>query len=52
MERDLDATKLGRLLEQILSEPESMRARAQAARALGRADAAQRLADLAEQLAA
>jgi UDP-N-acetylglucosamine--N-acetylmuramyl-(pentapeptide) pyrophosphoryl-undecaprenol N-acetylglucosamine transferase len=51
MERDLDATKLGRLLEQILSEPESMRARAQAARALGRADAAQRLADLAEQLA-
>jgi len=51
MERDLDAPKLGLMLEQILSEPESLRARAQAARALGRADAAQRLADLAEQLA-
>jgi UDP-N-acetylglucosamine--N-acetylmuramyl-(pentapeptide) pyrophosphoryl-undecaprenol N-acetylglucosamine transferase len=51
MERDLDVTKLNRLLEQILSEPESLRARAQAAKALGRADAAQRLADLAEQLA-
>jgi UDP-N-acetylglucosamine--N-acetylmuramyl-(pentapeptide) pyrophosphoryl-undecaprenol N-acetylglucosamine transferase len=51
MERDLDVAKLSRLLERILTEPDSLRARAQAARALGRADAAQRLADLAEQLA-
>jgi len=51
MERDLDAAKLARLLERILTEPDALRAHAQAARALGRADAAQRLADLAEQLA-
>jgi UDP-N-acetylglucosamine--N-acetylmuramyl-(pentapeptide) pyrophosphoryl-undecaprenol N-acetylglucosamine transferase len=51
MERDLDVPKLTSLLERILSEPESLRARAKAARALGRVDAAQRLADLAEQLA-
>jgi UDP-N-acetylglucosamine--N-acetylmuramyl-(pentapeptide) pyrophosphoryl-undecaprenol N-acetylglucosamine transferase len=51
MERDLDVPKLSRLLEQILLEPDSLRARAQAARGLGRADAAERLADLAEQLA-
>jgi len=51
MERDLDVPKLSRLLERILTEPDSLRACAQAARSLGRADAAQRLADLAEQLA-
>jgi UDP-N-acetylglucosamine--N-acetylmuramyl-(pentapeptide) pyrophosphoryl-undecaprenol N-acetylglucosamine transferase len=51
MERDLDAPKLASLIERILSEPDALRARAQAARSLGRVDAAQRLADLAEQLA-
>lgn len=51
MERDLDVPKLASLIERILSEPESLRARAKAARSLGRVDAAQRLADLAEQLA-
>ena len=50
-ERDLDVPKLARLLERILSEPDGLRACAQAPRTLGRADAAQRLADLAEQLA-
>jgi UDP-N-acetylglucosamine--N-acetylmuramyl-(pentapeptide) pyrophosphoryl-undecaprenol N-acetylglucosamine transferase len=50
-ERDLDVPKLAGLLERILSEPDALRARAQAAHALGRVDAAQRLADLAEELA-
>ena len=50
-ERDLDVPKLARLLERILTEPDALRACARAAHSLGRADAAQRLADLAEQLA-
>jgi UDP-N-acetylglucosamine--N-acetylmuramyl-(pentapeptide) pyrophosphoryl-undecaprenol N-acetylglucosamine transferase len=50
MERDLDVPKLASLIERILSEPDALRARAKAARSLGRVDAAQRLADLAEQL--
>jgi UDP-N-acetylglucosamine--N-acetylmuramyl-(pentapeptide) pyrophosphoryl-undecaprenol N-acetylglucosamine transferase len=51
MERDLDVPKLARLLERTLTDAQGLRACAQAARGLGRADAAQRLADLAEQLA-
>ncbi len=51
MERDLDVPKLSRLLERILPSPTACARCAQAARSLGRADAAQRLADLVEQLA-
>jgi UDP-N-acetylglucosamine--N-acetylmuramyl-(pentapeptide) pyrophosphoryl-undecaprenol N-acetylglucosamine transferase len=47
----LDAEKLARMLEDILSVPESLRQRAAAAKTLGHADAAERLADLAESLA-
>jgi UDP-N-acetylglucosamine--N-acetylmuramyl-(pentapeptide) pyrophosphoryl-undecaprenol N-acetylglucosamine transferase len=50
-ERDLDVPKLKTMLERILTEPDALRARAQAAHSLGRVDAAQRLADLAEELA-
>ncbi len=47
----LDAKTLAGLLEKIFAEPETLRARAAAAKSLGRADAAERLADLAERLA-
>jgi UDP-N-acetylglucosamine--N-acetylmuramyl-(pentapeptide) pyrophosphoryl-undecaprenol N-acetylglucosamine transferase len=50
-ERDLDVPKLKSLLERILTDGDGLRARAQAAHSLGRVDAAQRLADLAEELA-
>jgi UDP-N-acetylglucosamine--N-acetylmuramyl-(pentapeptide) pyrophosphoryl-undecaprenol N-acetylglucosamine transferase len=46
----LDAEKLAALLADIFADPERLRARADAARALGRPDAAARLADLAESL--
>jgi UDP-N-acetylglucosamine--N-acetylmuramyl-(pentapeptide) pyrophosphoryl-undecaprenol N-acetylglucosamine transferase len=48
---DLDAGKLAALLAAILSDPAELARRAAAAKALGHPDAAQRLADLAEQLA-
>jgi UDP-N-acetylglucosamine--N-acetylmuramyl-(pentapeptide) pyrophosphoryl-undecaprenol N-acetylglucosamine transferase len=48
---DLDAEKLATLLERILGEPETLRAHAEAAKGLGHADAAERLADLAENIA-
>ena len=47
----LDAKTLAALLEKIFAEPETLRARAAAAKSLGHADAAERLADLAERLA-
>ena len=47
----LDAEKLARLLEEILTDPERLRNYAEAAKSLGHADAAQRLADLAEGIA-
>ncbi|HEY4264488.1 MAG TPA: undecaprenyldiphospho-muramoylpentapeptide beta-N-acetylglucosaminyltransferase [Micropepsaceae bacterium] len=47
----LDADGLARQLTEILSNPRLLAARAQAAGALGHADAASRLADLAEALA-
>ena len=47
----LDADGLSRLLAEIFAVPESLRTRAAAAKALGHADAAERLADLAEHLA-
>jgi len=47
----LDAQGLGQMLGDILSHPEMLNARAAAAKALGHADAAARLADLAEHLA-
>jgi UDP-N-acetylglucosamine--N-acetylmuramyl-(pentapeptide) pyrophosphoryl-undecaprenol N-acetylglucosamine transferase len=47
----LDADTLARLLTEILSNPQILSARAAAAKALGHADAAERLADLAENLA-
>ena len=46
----LDAGALAYMLATILADPEALAARAAAARALGRADAAERLADLAEHL--
>lgn len=46
----LDAAKLAQLLTDIFAQPEQLRGRAHAAKALGRPDAAARLADLAEQL--
>jgi UDP-N-acetylglucosamine--N-acetylmuramyl-(pentapeptide) pyrophosphoryl-undecaprenol N-acetylglucosamine transferase len=46
----LDAATLARMLETIFANPAELSARAAAARTLGRADAAERLADLAEQL--
>jgi UDP-N-acetylglucosamine--N-acetylmuramyl-(pentapeptide) pyrophosphoryl-undecaprenol N-acetylglucosamine transferase len=47
----LDAKTLAALLEKIFAAPETLRARATAAKSLGHADAAERLADLAERLA-
>ena len=47
----LNAKSLSALLAEILSNPDVLAARAAAARSLGHPDAAQRLADLAEQLA-
>jgi UDP-N-acetylglucosamine--N-acetylmuramyl-(pentapeptide) pyrophosphoryl-undecaprenol N-acetylglucosamine transferase len=47
----LDADKLAAMLEKIFADPDGLRARAAAAKSLGHADAAERLADLAEQLA-
>jgi UDP-N-acetylglucosamine--N-acetylmuramyl-(pentapeptide) pyrophosphoryl-undecaprenol N-acetylglucosamine transferase len=47
---ELDAEKLAKLLREIFAEPEVLRARAAAAKRLGHPDAAQRLADLAENL--
>jgi UDP-N-acetylglucosamine--N-acetylmuramyl-(pentapeptide) pyrophosphoryl-undecaprenol N-acetylglucosamine transferase len=47
---ELDAEKLAKLLGEILNQPEQLRARAAAAKTLGHPDAAQRLADLAENL--
>ena len=47
----LDAAKLARMLEDILNDPETLRRHAEAAKALGHADAAERLADLAEKIA-
>jgi UDP-N-acetylglucosamine--N-acetylmuramyl-(pentapeptide) pyrophosphoryl-undecaprenol N-acetylglucosamine transferase len=47
----LDAEKLARMLTDILSAPEGLKRCAAAAKALGHGDAAERLADLAEQLA-
>jgi UDP-N-acetylglucosamine--N-acetylmuramyl-(pentapeptide) pyrophosphoryl-undecaprenol N-acetylglucosamine transferase len=47
----LDAAKLANILTDILSQPETLKRRAAAAKTLGHADAAERLADLAEQLA-
>ena len=46
----LDAEKLSALLADVLSRPETLSARAAAAKALGHPDAAARLADLAEHL--
>jgi UDP-N-acetylglucosamine--N-acetylmuramyl-(pentapeptide) pyrophosphoryl-undecaprenol N-acetylglucosamine transferase len=48
----LDAEKLARMLADIFSAPEGLKRCATAAKALGHADAAERLADLAERLAA
>jgi len=48
---ELDAVKLSALLQKIFAEPETLTACASAAKELGHADAAQRLADLAEHLA-
>ena len=50
-ERDLDVPKLAKMLERILTDADGLSACARAARGLGHTDAAQRLADLAEQLA-
>ena len=50
-ERDLDVPKLAKMLERILTDSEGLSACARAARGLGHTDAAQRLADLAEQIA-
>ena len=47
----LDAGALATMLTDILSRPETLAARAAAARTLGHADATERLADLAEHLA-
>lgn len=47
----LNAENLSVLLTGIMSDPDALAARAAAARSLGHPDAAQRLADLAEQLA-
>ena len=47
----LNAKSLSASLAEILSDPDALAARAAAARSLGHPDAAQRLADLAEQLA-
>ena len=47
----LDADGLAHLLAEILEQPQILSARAAAAKALGHADAAERLADLAENLA-
>jgi len=47
---DLDSKKLSALLQQIFSDPAGLTACAAAAKQLGHADAAQRLADLAEHL--
>lgn len=47
----LDAAMLARMLTGILTNPAALAARAAAAKTLGHPDAAQRLADLAEQLA-
>ncbi len=49
-QNDLDPEKLAKVLEEIFSQPEQLRARAAAAKRLGHPDAAQRLADLAENL--
>ena len=46
----LDAGTFARMVETILVDPAALAARAAAARSLGRADAAERLADLAEHL--
>ena len=46
----LDADKLAQMLEKIFADPDGLRARAAAAKSLGHADAAERLADLAERL--
>jgi UDP-N-acetylglucosamine--N-acetylmuramyl-(pentapeptide) pyrophosphoryl-undecaprenol N-acetylglucosamine transferase len=50
-QNQLDAAKLAGMLTEILSDPELLAARAAAAKTLGHPDAAQRLADLAQQLA-
>jgi UDP-N-acetylglucosamine--N-acetylmuramyl-(pentapeptide) pyrophosphoryl-undecaprenol N-acetylglucosamine transferase len=47
---DLDAPKLAKMLEQILSNPSELAERAANAAKLGRPDAAARLADIAESL--
>ena len=47
----LDADGLARLLADIFAHPETLKERAAAAKSLGHADAAERLADLAEHLA-
>ena len=46
----LEADSFARMLEEILSRPEQMAARAAAAKGLGHPDAAARLADLVETL--
>jgi UDP-N-acetylglucosamine--N-acetylmuramyl-(pentapeptide) pyrophosphoryl-undecaprenol N-acetylglucosamine transferase len=48
---ELDSAKLAALLQKIFADPASLTACAAAAKQLGHADAAQRLADLAEHLA-
>ena len=47
---ELTAEKLAKLLEQILSSPGELASRAAAAHALGKPDAAQRLADLVDEI--
>jgi UDP-N-acetylglucosamine--N-acetylmuramyl-(pentapeptide) pyrophosphoryl-undecaprenol N-acetylglucosamine transferase len=49
-QRDLTAESLAQLLEQILSDPAELARRAEAAAALGKPDAAQRLADLIDRV--
>ncbi|MGB8366616.1 MAG: undecaprenyldiphospho-muramoylpentapeptide beta-N-acetylglucosaminyltransferase [Rhizomicrobium sp.] len=51
-QRDLTAEKLARMLSDILSAPDELVRRAAAARAIGKPDAAMRLADLVERLGA
>lgn len=50
-QNQLDAAKLAGMLTEILADPAGLADRAAAAKALGHPDAAQRLADLAQQLA-
>lgn len=49
-QRDLTAEKLARLLKDVLADPAELANRAQAALALGKPDAAQRLADLVDRI--